>query len=52
MPELKFWWGWSVKKSRQLRESGGGVLIWQNGKWKLASVGINDQQGFFYFYFF
>ena len=48
MPELKLWWGWSVKRSQQLREKRGTVLIWQDGKCKLASVGMNDQQGFFF----
>ena len=50
MPELKLWWGWSVKRSHQLREKRGTVLIWQDGKCKLASVGMNDQQGFFFFF--
>lgn len=40
-----------MKRSHQLREKRGTVLIWQDGKCKLASVGMNDQQGFFFFFF-
>lgn len=29
-----------------------GTLTWQDGEWKPVSMGMNDQQGSFYLFFF
>lgn len=36
----------------QIRETEEGILIWEGGEWKGASLGVNDQQGSFLFVLF